>query len=365
MAAAPQPPRTRTASRCTTGTAHATHTFVVEGFSLHMGLGAGRFIRSAAFTVGGFDWCVRIYPDGLHRGDSGDSFCICLELLSEKAEVRALYYFRLMHHAGAPWPACWRNTPTLFTTMDASKNRGLDLFKYIGTSDMKSSGHIHDDRLVIECDVTVVKEAQVAEAAMISEVPVVPPSDLSVNLGKLLESEEGADVKFIVQGEIFAAHKIVIAARSPVFKAELYGPVGEGNRECITIEDMQALVFKALLHFIYTDSLPAMEDLGSDDKEMLKHLLVAADRYAMERLKLICEGILCGSLDVENVATTLSLADQHNCSMLKDACIDYINSSDRINEVVASQGYLHLKRACPSVFVNMWEKEKVSKCQKS
>ena len=352
------------ASRCTAETVHGTHTFEVDGFSLHKGLGVDRFIGSAAFTVGGFDWCVRFYPDGLHRGDGRDSFCICLELLSEEAEVRALYCLRLMHHAGAPWPASWRNAPTLFTTMDVGKNRGLHLYKFISTSDMEASGHIHDDRIVIECDVTVIKEPQVAEMAVISEDLVVPPSDLSVNLGKLLESEEGADVKFIVQGEVFPAHKIVVATRSPVFKAQLYGPVGEGNRECITIEDMQAPVFKALLHFIYTDSLPAMEDIDSDKKEMMKHLLVAADRYAMERLKLICGGILCGSLDVETVATTLCLADQHNCRRLKDACIDYINSSDRINEVVASQGYLHLKRACPSVFVNMWEKEKAAKSQK-
>ncbi|CAL5017186.1 unnamed protein product [Urochloa decumbens] len=361
MAAAPQRPRTRTASRCTAETAHATHRFEVDGFSLHAGLGGGHFIRSAAFTVGGFDWCVRFYPDGLYRADRGDSFCICPELLSEKAEVRALYHLRLVHPTGDPWPASWWNTPTLFTTMEAGKNSGLHLFKYINTSEMEASGYIHDDRLVIECDITVIKEAQVA---VISEDLVVPPSDLSVNFGKLLESEEGADVKFMVQGEVFPAHKVVVATRSPVFKAELYGPVGEGNRECITIEDMQAPVFKALLHFIYTDSLPAMEDLGGDDKEMVKHLLVAADRYAMERLKLICEGVLCGSLDAETVSTTLCLADQHNCRKLKDACIDYINSSDRINEVVESQGYLHLKRACPSVFVNMWEKEKVTKYQK-
>jgi len=350
------------ASRCTAETVHGTHTFEVDGFSLHKGLGVDRFIGSAAFTVGGFDWCIRFYPDGRFLiGDGGDSFCICLELLSEKAEVRALYHLRLVHHAGAPWSVGWRDAPTLFTTMDASRyGSGWESYKSISRRDMEASGHIHDDRIVIECDITVIKEPQVAEAAV-----VVPPSDLSVSFGKLLESEDGADVKFIAQGEVFPAHKIVVATRSPVFKAQLYGPVGEGNRECITIEDMQAPVFKALLHFIYTDSLPAVEDIDSNEKEMMKHLLVAADRYAMERLKLICEGILCGSLDVETVATTLCLADQHNCTKLKDACIDYINSSDRINEVVASQGYLHLKTACPSVFVNMWEKEKVTKSQKN
>ncbi|KAK1608768.1 hypothetical protein QYE76_032441 [Lolium multiflorum] len=102
---------------------------------------------------------------------------------------------------------------------------------------------------------------------------------------------------------------------------------------------MQPAVFKAFLHFIYTDSMPSMDDLADDDKtEMVKHLLVAADKYGLERMKMICEGILCKSLDVETVAAILALADQHHCSNLKDACIEFMLSSNRIDDVVASQG---------------------------
>jgi hypothetical protein len=32
---------------------------------------------------------------------------------------------------------------------------------------------------------------------------------------------------------------------------------------------------------------------------MVKHLLVAADKYAMEKMKLMCESILCERLDEE------------------------------------------------------------------
>jgi speckle-type POZ protein len=120
---------------------------------------------------------------------------------------------------------------------------------------------------------------------------------------------------------------------------------------------MQPAVFKALLHFIYTDSLPSMEDLDDDEnEEMVKHLLVAADRYAIERLKLICEGILCKSLEVQSVATMLALADQHQCSRLKDACVEFVTSSYRMDDVVATQGYAHLKRSCPAVLVDIYER---------
>ncbi|KAL6659091.1 hypothetical protein ACP70R_003131 [Stipagrostis hirtigluma subsp. patula] len=355
----------RTASRCTPETARGTHTFEIVGYSLHKGLGAGNFIRSAAFAVGGYDWCLRFYPEGDTGGDCEGYVAVYLELLSGKSEVRALCSFELVEvSTGTRWG--WEvDSPGLFSTIDMSKEKnswGQPCFMEI--KELEESLYLRNDRLVIECQVAVIKPPRVTETTTVS-MAQMPPLDLLGNFKKLLEAGKGVDVTFRVNGEVFAAHKIVLAVRSPVFMAQLYGPVGEENRDCITVEDMQPAVFKALIHFIYTDSLPAMDNLDRGDKnEMVMHLLIAADRYDMERLKLICEGILCESLDVETVATILSLADQHNSTKLKDACIEYMNSSDRMDEVVASQGYQYLKRACPDVIVDIWEKEKATKTRK-
>jgi speckle-type POZ protein len=72
-------------------------------------------------------------------------------------------------------------------------------------------------------------------------------------------------VIFKVQDEVFHAHKIVLAMRSPVFKAELLGPMSDksGKEIALHIEDMQPAIFKALLYFIYNDSLPGMEVLAT------------------------------------------------------------------------------------------------------
>jgi speckle-type POZ protein len=176
-------------------------------------------------------------------------------------------------------------------------------------------------------------------------------------LGKLLLAEKGSDVTFGVGGETFAAHKIILAARSPVFEAELYGEMKERNEQCIVVEDMQPAAFKALLHFIYTDSFPGVDDTGDDDyTETIRHLLVAADRYAIDRLKLICQSILGKNLAMETLATTLALADQHNCDRLKDACIEFISSKDEMDALMATQGYTNLKRTCPSVLLDVLEK---------
>ena len=137
--------------------------------------------------------------------------------------------------------------------------------------------------------------------------------------------------------------------RSPVFKAELFGVMREKDTSRITIIDMQPVVFEALLHFMYTDSLPVMDDLGRDDhEETIRHLLVAADRYAVEKLKMICECILRTYIDVKTVMTTLVLADQYNCARLNNACIQFIASlgTTELVDVMASQGYVELKETC-------------------
>uniref|UniRef100_A0A8I7B6D1 BTB domain-containing protein n=1 Tax=Hordeum vulgare subsp. vulgare TaxID=112509 RepID=A0A8I7B6D1_HORVV len=141
--------------------------------------------------------------------------------------------------------------------------------------------------------------------------------------------------------------------RSPVFKAEFYGPMRETGTPLITIKDMQPDVFKALLHFIYTDSLQTIDDPeGNSRAEMVQHLLVAADRYDLEKLKLVCERILWENLDVQNVATMLALADQHHCDILNDACIEFISSQKIMDAVAATQGYVDLKRSGPSILVD-------------
>jgi speckle-type POZ protein len=85
-------------------------------------------------------------------------------------------------------------------------------------------------------------------------------------------------------------------------------------------------------------------------------LLAAADRYAVERLKLVCESILCKGIDAESVVTTLALADRHNCVSLRDACVQFIASLGKTDDVVASQGYALLKRTCPVALVETREK---------
>uniref|UniRef100_A0A0E0ASE3 BTB domain-containing protein n=1 Tax=Oryza glumipatula TaxID=40148 RepID=A0A0E0ASE3_9ORYZ len=346
----------KTVSRHTTESEEGRHSFEIVGYSLQKGIGVDEFVESATFAVGGYDWCIRFYPDG--KGDGAkDYISVYLELLTKDCAVRAAYNLRLVNLAtGLPKSVYSETTHRMFNSEDSSKFAPhYATFMHRSQLEMEASGYIKDDRLTIECFLNVVvKESMASNTVKAHELIKVPPSDILENFGELLEKGEGADVTFVVGGEKIAAHKI---PRSSVFKAELYGQMKEKRARRVTVEDMQPDVFRGLLHFIYTDSLPDMDDLSDDDYyEMIRLLLVAADRYAMDRMKLQCESILGEHLDVQTVATTLALADQHNCNGLKDVCIEFIATQNKMDDVVATEGYADLKRTCPSVLVDVFEK---------
>ena len=88
----------------------------------------------------------------------------------------------------------------------------------------------------------------------------------------------------------------------------------------VKIVGVKPFIFETMLHYIYTDSLPPCPDEGGYSAAAMQHSLVAADRYGLDRLKLMCEEDLCKRIDAETIATTSALADQHHCERLKDAC---------------------------------------------
>nr|DAD33553.1 TPA_asm: hypothetical protein HUJ06_012404 [Nelumbo nucifera] len=108
---------------------------------------------------------------------------------------------------------------------------------------LETSDYLKDDCLSVHCSVGVVRSH--TEGPKIYSIPV-PSSNIGQHFGHLLESGRGTDVNFEVDGEIFSAHKLVLAARSPVFRAQLFGPMKDRNTECIKVEDMEAPAFKVV-----------------------------------------------------------------------------------------------------------------------
>ncbi|CAL5011124.1 unnamed protein product [Urochloa decumbens] len=345
-------PPSKTVSTSAAETEQGTHVFHIVGYSQQRGL--RKSIKSGKFSVGRYKWMAFLFPDGakLANGVDEHRFVAGVALADKKEKVYASYELRLADQSTGLFFPVLKVAPAEFSYGKCCGYSG-----YLqNRSVFEASTVLRDDCLTMECIVTVIRRPRISEVKSFPKIEV-PPSDITLHFAKMLEEKVGVDVTFSVGGQNVVAHKMVLATRSPVFKAEFYGPLRETGMEPIIIRSVQPDVFKALLHFIYTDTLPPFDNLGEDGhREMIRHLLIAADRYAVERLKLMCHSILCENLNVQTVAITLALADQHHCGMLKDACIEFMSCSSVMDVVEATQGYKDLKRTCPSVAVEVLEK---------
>jgi speckle-type POZ protein len=96
-------------------------------------------------------------------------------------------------------------------------------------------------------------------------------------------------------------------------------------------------------------------------------LLIAADRYGLDRLKVMCERRLALAMDANTVASMLVLADQRNCSRLKAKCIDFIarGSMEIFDAVLVTEGYKNLEASSPLVLTELLKAARGKKSARS
>uniref|UniRef100_A0A453LGC8 BTB domain-containing protein n=1 Tax=Aegilops tauschii subsp. strangulata TaxID=200361 RepID=A0A453LGC8_AEGTS len=346
------------------------HLLMVRDYSrTKVQLPTGESATTGLFTVGEYDWYIEYYPNG-ENPNCRDfvSLYVTRHTLYDcegEEDVEAKFSFSLVDQLEKHKPVYIHGTNKTCTFSSSAPSWGSD--RFVRRDALERSAHLKGDCLTIRCDIMVVcKDHKIEDAA--GTVP-----DINQHFGHLLQNKVGADVTFEVGGETFAAHRCVLAARSKVFMAQLFGPMKEGatTSSVIQIKDMEAKVFRALLSFIYTDSLPAMEKDSMEEDEMsevmdegreeaaefemwlqwLEDLFVAADRYDLQLLKLICEKQLSEHISVSSVTSTLALAEKHHCCGLKEACLKFIQvqSPSCLQTVMATSGWDHIAVTYPWV----------------
>ncbi|XP_020147785.1 BTB/POZ and MATH domain-containing protein 1-like [Aegilops tauschii subsp. strangulata] len=324
------------------------HLFEVVGHSLV----SGQTQLTSTFRVGGANWCIRYYPNG-ERGVA-DSTSVYLRLLSPD-EVMASGFFCLQDPASPSTGEKNKRSvgPRKFLSSEIG---GWGYARFGSKADLAPSGCLKDDCLVIKCAVEV-SEFIDNDARRNEGQIIVPPSNLGTDLGYLLESGLKADLTVKISSSTsfkgsrkktksFKVHACVLGARSPVFRAQLGGSMKESKQSSICIKDMDDKVFEALIHYMYMDCLPDfMEETTKEATNMAQHLLVVADRYAVERLKLMCASKLSNAIDADSVCFTLDLAQQYNCQQLKDCCLKYMaKDRHRLRDIKKTKGFEQLQK---------------------
>lgn len=72
---------------------------------------------------------------------------------------------------------------------------------------------------------------------------------------KFLKNEKFSDVKFVVEGKDFHAHKIILSNGSEVFAAMLQHKMQENEQNPVEIEDVRYEVLTEMFRFTYSDGV--------------------------------------------------------------------------------------------------------------
>ncbi|GBN66481.1 Speckle-type POZ protein [Araneus ventricosus] len=130
------------------------------------------------------------------------------------------------------------------------------------------------------------------------------------------------DTKLRTSTETFPAHKNILSARSPVFRA-MFTNEKESTDDSVQIDDLDTNTVRRFLLFLYSDNL---EDL---DFESAKNLYFAGDKYGVFSLKHKCSHFLEENLCSSNCCDILMLADRHSDSDLKKSAQECIAQHDK------------------------------------
>ena len=168
------------------------------------------------------------------------------------------------------------------------------------------------------------------------------------DFGALLNKSRFCDITLVAsykKGESssapveFPAHKVILAARSPVFATMFEHDMQERSNSKVEIDDVRPDVLRVMLAYIYTGRVSNISDVADD-------LLYASDKYQLDRLKILCEEQLSKNLKVENAARVIQLAHMHNASLLKKSTLQFISSHGA--EVRATKEWKEV-RQCPEI----------------
>ncbi|XP_062706599.1 speckle-type POZ protein-like [Aedes albopictus] len=142
---------------------------------------------------------------------------------------------------------------------------------------------------------------------------------------RMLTDEKYTDVTVVVGERQIRAHKVMLAAHSPVFEAMFRADMQESSQNVIKIDDFDFEVVREMLIYIYSYSSPNIENLAGS-------LLRAADKYDLGRLKALCEQTLSAKVTVDTAVEYQALAALCSAASLQRSVAKFI--ADNIAEVL-------------------------------
>jgi len=172
------------------------------------------------------------------------------------------------------------------------------------------------------------------------------PLLLAELVGQYCTKPKYSDVGFVVRKDAksepqrIPAHRIILAASSPIFEAMLYPvksdsstPVASATsgRLEIKVDDCDPETFNLLLQCIYTDEIVVTTDNVTE-------LMSLARRYQVDKLQVLCADFLTNDLSIENALNMYVVAPDLVSD--PDFGIDFI--AENMEELLETDGFVTL-----------------------
>lgn len=178
------------------------------------------------------------------------------------------------------------------------------------------------DSFTLECILTTL--SSLLTRAENIEVDLMAGSGLlSQDFASMLTCGEYSDCKIVTEDgrKELSAHVVVLAARSPVFRAMFEAPMLEASQRIVRITDFDHKTITDLVHYMYTGKAPNIN-------ETAEHLLVAAVKYNVVSLKTECEEVLCKKVySVSDAVRMLIYSDLHNTQFLQYKILAFLKEN--------------------------------------
>lgn len=170
----------------------------------------------------------------------------------------------------------------------------------------------------------------------IPEIEIPVPKALARIDPHFVNNPDMSDVTFIVEGQPFYAHKIVLVTASKRFKSLLSEArnsdgVGGGSKlPSIEISDIKYNIFKLVMEYLYHGNADQLQIASKDILE----LLAAASFFSVDGLVLYCSRLCSQKLTPETALTIYRHARLYNSPSLISYCHAYflINFGDLLTQ---------------------------------
>lgn len=164
-----------------------------------------------------------------------------------------------------------------------------------------------DGNLEIACNVSIIgrKIGKVVNGTLDDKILRDCLKILSKDFSELLTDGDFSDVTFVAEDRELKVHKLILMARSQVFRTMLSVDMKEKNENRVNIPNVSFEAVKEFLKFIYS----AKANVSAHARD----IFILAEMYEINDLKEICEAKLLAQVNKENALDTLFLTNLHNC----------------------------------------------------